>query len=271
MFIFKIGDFSKITKVSVRMLRYYDEVGIFQPATIDKFTGYRYYSAKQISEINLIVSLRDMGFNVADIAIYMKEKSEEKQEDMLKAKSEDIRSNIKTEQLKLEKINATIKNMKKGRVDMNDHVTLKSLPSYQVISLRDTIPAYDAEGMLWSKLSEYVMTNNISCQEIAYATYHDNGYKDGEVDVEVVMGVDQLMKDENEFIFKETEAVDQAASILVPGDYSNLLGAYQFLANWIEENGYMISGNPRQVAIKGPWNEKNKEDYLNEIQIPVNK
>lgn len=73
---FKIGDFSKLTRVSVRMLRYYDEVGLFKPAKIDDFTGYRYYSAKQISDINLIVSLRDMSFNVADIAMLMKEKSE---------------------------------------------------------------------------------------------------------------------------------------------------------------------------------------------------
>lgn len=268
---FKIGDFSKLTKVSVRMLRYYDEVGLFRPAKIDDFTGYRYYSAKQISEINLIVSLRDMGFNVADIAVFMEEKSEEKLEDILKVKSEEIKNNIRAEAIKLEKINSAIKDMKKERVNMSYNVTLKSLPSYKVISLRDTIPAYDAEGTLWGRLSQYLMIKNIPCNEIAYATYHDEGYKESEVDVEVAVGVDKLMKNEDGFVFKKTEAVEQAASILVPGDYSNLAGAYTFLANWIEENGYSICGNPRQVAIKGPWNEKNSEDYLSEIQIPVKK
>ncbi len=85
------------------------------------------------------------------------------------------------------------------------------------------------------------------------------------------MGVDKLMGNENEFIFKETEVVEKAVSILVPGDYSNLAPAYNFLGSWIEENGYSIAGNPRQVAIKGPWNERNTEDYLSEIQIPVKK
>ena len=131
---FKIGDFSKLTRVSVRMLRYYDEVGLFKPVEIDDFTGYRYYSAKQISELNLIISLRDMGFNVADIEVFMKE---------------------------------------------------------------------------------------------------------------------------------------QSHSILVPGDYSNIAPAYNFLGSWIEENGYSMAGNPRQVTIKGSWNEKGTEDYLSEIQIPV--
>ncbi|WP_346914782.1 MerR family transcriptional regulator [Clostridium sp.] len=268
---FKIGDFSKLTRVSVRMLRYYDEVGLFKPTKIDDFTGYRYYSAKQISDINLIVSLRDMGFNVADIAILMKEKSEEKLEDILKVKSEEIKNNIRAEEIRLEKINSAIKDMKKERVNMSYNVTLKSIPSYKVISLRDTIPTYNAEGMLWERLDKYITSKNIHCNDIAYATYHDEDYKEGKVDVEVVMGVDKLMENENEFIFKETEVVEQAAIILVPGDYSNLAPAYNFLGNWIEENGYSIAGNPRQVAIKGPWNEKNTEDYLSEIQIPVKK
>ena len=268
---FKIGDFSKLTRVSVRMLRYYDEVGLFKPAKIDDFTGYRYYSAKQISDINLIVSLRDMSFNVADIAIFMKEKSDEKLEDILKVKSEEIKNNIRAEEIRLEKINSAIKDMKKERVNMSYNVTLKSIPSYKVISLRDAIPAYNAEGILWERLSKYTTSKNIHCDDIAYATYHDEGHKEGEVDVEIVMGVDKLMENENEFIFKETEVVKQAVSILVPGDYSNLAPAYNFLGNWIEENGYSIVGNPRQVAIKGPWNERNTEDYLSEIQIPVKK
>lgn len=268
---FKIGDFSKLIRVSVRMLRYYDEVGLFKPAKIDDFTGYRYYSAKQISDINLIVSLRDMSFNVADIAIFMKEKSDEKLEDILKVKSEEIKNNIRAEEIRLEKINSAIKDMKKERVNMSYNVTLKSIPSYKVISLRDAIPAYNAEGILWERLGKYAISKNVPCNAIAYATYHDEDHKEGEVDVEVVMGVDKLMENENEFIFKETEVVKQAVSILVPGDYSNLAPAYNFLGNWIEENGYSIVGNPRQVAIKGPWNERNTEDYLSEIQIPVKK
>lgn len=67
---FKIGDFSKLTMVSIRMLRYYDEMELFKPAEIDTFTGYRYYSAKQITTLNLVVSLRNMGFNVSDSNCY---------------------------------------------------------------------------------------------------------------------------------------------------------------------------------------------------------
>ena len=59
----KIGDFSRLSMVSIRMLRYYDEHGILSPAYIDKFTGYRYYETKQLSEISNVKLLRDMGIS----------------------------------------------------------------------------------------------------------------------------------------------------------------------------------------------------------------
>lgn len=266
---FKIGDFSKLTMVSVRMLRYYDEMGLFKPAQIDDFTGYRYYSAKQINTLNLIVALRNMGFNVADIALAVNEQSDEALTKLLMQKRNQVEANIESEKEKLKKINTAINDFKKERVNMNYNVTIKSIPLYKVISLRDTIPAYNAEGMLWERISKYTREKNIHIGDIFYATYHDEGYKEGPVDVEVVMSVDKLSADVDGFTFKEAEPIKQAACILVPGDYSNLTSAYNFLGKWIEENNYSICGNARQVTIKGPWNENNPNDYLSEIQIPV--
>jgi len=64
---FKIGEFSKLTQVTIRMLRYYDEAGILKPAEVDPWTGYRMYSVEQIPVLNKIIYLRDSGFNVAEI------------------------------------------------------------------------------------------------------------------------------------------------------------------------------------------------------------
>jgi len=106
---------------------------------------------------------------------------------------------------------------------------------------------------------------------MSYATYHVDGYIEGPVDVEVVVGVENLLIDADGFTFKETEPIEQAISILVPGEYSNVAPAYNFLGRWIEENGYTICGNARQLILKGPCNETNPNDYLSEIQIPVKK
>ncbi len=65
---FQIGEFSKLTQVTIRMLRYYDEAGLLKPAEIDSWTGYRMYSADQIPVLNKIIYLRDSGFTVSEIA-----------------------------------------------------------------------------------------------------------------------------------------------------------------------------------------------------------
>ena len=63
----KIGDFSKLSRVSIRMLRHYDDIGLLKPAEIDEFTGYRYYREEQLFVIARITALKDVGFSLADI------------------------------------------------------------------------------------------------------------------------------------------------------------------------------------------------------------
>lgn len=63
----KIGEFSRLTHVSVRMLHYYDNAGLLKPALTDPATGYRYYSVSQGPALQKIVLLRDLDFQVAEI------------------------------------------------------------------------------------------------------------------------------------------------------------------------------------------------------------
>ena len=63
----KIGEFSKLSRVSIRMLRHYDDIGLLKPAETDNFTGYRYYREDQLFIIGRITALKDMGFALADI------------------------------------------------------------------------------------------------------------------------------------------------------------------------------------------------------------
>ena len=64
---FKIGDFSKIARVTIKTLRYYDKIGLLKPSFIDIHTGYRYYTDEQISEIHAILSYKKAGLSNADI------------------------------------------------------------------------------------------------------------------------------------------------------------------------------------------------------------
>lgn len=65
---FTIGDFATMGRVSIRMLRHYDRIGLLPPARVDEFTGYRYYTADQLRRLNRVVALKDLGFTLAEVA-----------------------------------------------------------------------------------------------------------------------------------------------------------------------------------------------------------
>ncbi len=57
---YSIGEYARIAQVSKRLLRYYDEIGLFQPVKIDRDSGHRYYSATQLPELNRILALKEL-------------------------------------------------------------------------------------------------------------------------------------------------------------------------------------------------------------------
>lgn len=65
--LYKIGEFSKLVNVPVKTLRYYDEINLFKPQEIDLFSGYRYYSEKQIDDLEVILNLKEVGFSLEEI------------------------------------------------------------------------------------------------------------------------------------------------------------------------------------------------------------
>jgi DNA-binding transcriptional MerR regulator len=64
----RIGDFSRLSQVSIKALRYYDEMGLLKPAFVDEVSGYRYYTAAQLPRLNRLLALKDLGFTLEQIA-----------------------------------------------------------------------------------------------------------------------------------------------------------------------------------------------------------
>ena len=99
---FKIGEFSRLVRVSPRMLRHYEKCGLFFPAEIDRYTGYRLYSAGQIPLLGKIVMLRDMGFSINEIGDILPNMDNRAHMDkVLREKTASVKSAIKAEQQKL--------------------------------------------------------------------------------------------------------------------------------------------------------------------------
>lgn len=269
---FRIGEFSKFVRVSPRMLRYYDKCGLLRPADTDRFTGYRLYSAAQIPVLSRIVVLRDMGFGVEEIEKILPHfEDPAAMEKVLKQKSHEIHSAIAVERSKLEKITAMNAILEKERAKVIYQVELKELKSEKVLALRDIIPSYDREGDLWERLGRFMAGNNVACTAGGYSIYHDEEYKERDVDVEIAVPVTEFKKGEEGFCYKELTAVPLAATIRFSGPYEGYSAAMEKLAAWVEDNGYTMNGLIRGLAVVSPADVESPEDYITELQVPVKK
>ena len=134
---FRIGEFAQIAQVSSRQLRFYDQLGLLQPAHTDDQTGYRYYSIRQLPRLNSILALKELGLTLEQIAPLLKEEiSPSKLRGMLTMKRAQVEQALREEEIRLRHIESRIAQIdKSGRVDGFDVVT-KSVPAAPFLSLR---------------------------------------------------------------------------------------------------------------------------------------
>ena len=269
---FKIGEFSKLTQVSIRMLRYYDEAGLLKPSQTDKFTGYRLYSVDQIPILHRIIFLRDSGFQVSEIKTALNNWDRDFIIQELRNKQQEIQTSVKEELARVAKIDSAIHDLHKEQMAIHCNVVLKKIPSYCVLTLRKIIPDYFAEGTLWAELGEMMERANIRLPQntMNFAVYHDSDYKEADVDVEVCTVLPDPAAHRDSELFRETEEVETMACFMVYGPFENIGPAFEAFARWLSENErYIMAGKNRQIVHRGPWNEKDPENYLTEIQIPA--
>ena len=146
----RIGDFSKLSRISIRMLRHYDEIGILHPESVDDFTGYRYYSESQLPLAGRIQALKSLGFGLSVIKeILVKYEDVREMKRFLLVKRKELEEEALETRQKLMLLDSTLKWIRKDGSLMDYNVTLKTVPERCVASVRQVIPAYDQEGLLW--------------------------------------------------------------------------------------------------------------------------
>lgn len=95
----KIGDFSRLSRVTVKALRYYDEIGLLKPVKVDRFSGYRYYSVDQLPRLNRIVVLKNLGLSLEEVSqLVNNDLPAEHIRQLLQVKQAEIRQRLQDEQ-----------------------------------------------------------------------------------------------------------------------------------------------------------------------------
>ncbi|MBQ8216036.1 MAG: MerR family transcriptional regulator [Clostridia bacterium] len=115
---YKIGELSKLCNISVKTLRYYDAEGLLIPDMIDKFTGYRYYSASKLDDCYRIIALKELGFSLDEIRTQLTANDNEKITAELDSKIAELNQLIITTEKQLQKIEELRKNLTEGESKM---------------------------------------------------------------------------------------------------------------------------------------------------------
>lgn len=278
----QIGEFSRLSRISVRMLRHYDQVGLLKPAEQDAQTGYRRYAVVQLAEANRITVLRDLGFPIREIGRLAYADDGELAR-ALDDRARELEEGIGREQRRLADLRRFRQEVEAGGAAISCEVTLVSVPSYQVVALRMELAGYDEERRAWERLGALMGERGIMPSEpyTEYCEFCDEGAGSGPsgpaggdatVVVEVAVATDAHGEDDGPLRFYRSAALPLAASIKVYGPYENIAPVYASFARWLEDHPALrMAGPTREVAHRGPWNADDPQDYLTEFLVPVRK
>ena len=261
----KIGDFSSLSQISVKTLRYYDEMGLFSPEHVDAQSGYRYYSVTQLPRLHRILALKDLGFSLEQITQLVEQGvTGEELRGMFLLRQAEQQERVEEEQSRLQRLRARLSLIDKEQT-MNSDVVVKEVPSQWIASVRAVIPNYPSVGQLYGQ----VMQDLNGCAGLPVALWHDAEFKEHDVDAEAGFYLKQPVPAKGKVQVHELPAV-KVASAIHNGAYNRLTQAYDDLLRWVGSNGYQVAGPIRELYLKCSQPvRQDDESYVTEIQVPV--
>lgn len=269
----RIGVFSKLSRISIRMLRHYDEIGLLVPQTIDNFTSYRYYGKDQLPTAARITSLKAMGFSLSTIGEILKcYDNPLALANFLTIKQEEVAAEAEEVRHRLLLLDTAIKRLRKDDTAMNYNVTIKTMPERYVASVRKVIPSYNQEGMLWGIMMSETASMGLQIAENSnsLAMFHDDGYKESDVDVEVQITVKGTYTNTENVVFKTVPAVEIASSTY-KGSYEQMPAVNHKVATWLEDNGYEFNDMMFLIYHVSPNQTQNPDEYVTEVCYAIKK
>ena len=260
----KIGEFSKLSLTTVKALRFYEKEGLLRPASIDQWTGYRFYETSQLETAAKIKSYRQLGLSIEEIRAVFSGGDVRK---ILSARADSLRKLKRDTETRLSIIEFMLE-----EPEMKYQVTVKEIPETLVCSAETVLQQY-SDCMRWiPAVGEECRKLNpgLKCAEPPYefCEYLDGEYRETDIRIRHSEAVTALGKGNERISFRTLPAA-KVLSIYHKGAYDTIGGAYAFLMDYAEKNGYETAGLARECYLDGIWNKPSPEDWLTEIQLPI--
>ena len=266
---FSIGEFARHGRVSVRMLRHYDAIGLIRPACVDAATGYRFYQASQLGELNRVIALKELGFTLQQVQAILEEKvSAAELRGMLRLRRAEIQASIEAETTRLARVEARLLTIEDGARVPADGVVLKRLAPVRVAELAGVAASYEPEAItpviqpLYHDLWQRLASADIPAAGHGLAYYEDT--PQGGILVHAAVPVTAAAV--RDVTIVDLPEVESAAAIIHHGSMDDVLPTGQALARWIDANGYRSAGYSREVTLN--WCP-DPEQWVTELQQPI--
>lgn len=272
---FKIGDFARLTRVGVKTLRYYDEIGLLKPARTDEASGYRLYSFGQLPRLNRILALKGLGFTLEQVARIMDEGlGPGELEGMLRLRRAELEAGVAEAEVRLKDVAARLYQIQReGKMSEHD-VVLKATEPLTVASAREVVRSPERMRerclALLGEVFRVVEAHKLPSTGTTLALYHGN---EGGVDVEmaVMLGGRVPPQQYGDVTVKELPA-ETVASAVYRGSFNafDIVGQiHADIGRWVEASGYKIAGPSREIHLQPP--EDYRDDGVMELQYPITK
>ena len=275
---FRIGEFSRIARVSGRLLRYYDSIGLLSPRRIDPATGYRYYAADQLTRLNRILALKELGLSLEQVARMVDDKiSTDEIRGMLMLKKAQLERSLSEEAARLRHIESRLRQIdEEGRLNDYD-IVVKSAATQPYLAVRRAFPTMDDAVATLRDVARAITARVPESIRDALVVVAYSDFEEEDLDLEIGVALTRptnksvVLPDRSKMMMTELPAVDSLATAVRRGPSYQSHLAFGALGLWMEANGYRIAGPSREVFLELPFQKPDQEDTVMEIQFPVTK
>ncbi|MEV0782704.1 MerR family transcriptional regulator [Streptomyces sp. NPDC050423] len=271
---FTIGDFARYGRVSARMLRHYDAIGLLHPDSTDPVTGYRHYGGGQLARLNRIIALKDLGFTLQQVrAVLDEEVGPEELRGMLRLRRSELEAAMASAAARLAQVEARLRSIESEGHMSADDVVVRYVPAVRVAELTGVAGGYEPGDItpvirpLYEQLFPLLDRAGVAPTGPGIARYEDAPQGGGAVVVHAGVTVSAPVGPLGDTGVTVVELPPfEAATVIHRGPMNGVLPTAQALARWIDGSGYRSAGYAREVSLECPEDEAK---WVTELQEPV--